>query len=201
MIHFFLFTQPALSDLSCSCLVSGLDGKMDCTSVRSYTRGVWQTFYLCLWPRSNGQPSCCVQGHRVLPLDKPSAHLGDLFYNQLPGWPMALYTTSALCDTVLFVLAWCRPRTEQPASRAMSILCTFNLFRAFPHPSGMRLHQTLYRLYRVTSISVELCATTTTTKGHIFTELYCPTAPVSGHSDHRRQDEGCCHPNSHKSEF
>lgn len=157
MIYFFLFTQPALSNLSCSCLVSGLDGKMDCTSVRSYTRGVWQTFYLCLWPRSSGQPSCCVQGHRVLPLDKPSAHLGDLFYNQLPGWPMALYTTSALCDTVLFVLAWCRPRTEQPASRAMSILCTFNLFRAFPHPSGMRLHQTLYRLYRVTSISVELC--------------------------------------------
>lgn len=123
----------------------------------SYTRGVWKIFYLCLWPGSSGQPSCCVQGHSVLPPGKPSAHRGDLFYNQLPGWPMALYTTSAPCDIVLFVLARCRPRTEQSACRAMSILCTFNLFRAFPRPSGMRLHQTLYRLYRVTSISVELC--------------------------------------------
>lgn len=67
---------------------------MDCTSVRSYTRGVWQIFYLCLSPRSNGQPSCCVQGHRVLPLDKPSAHeaissiinfQGDLWHSIPPA--------------------------------------------------------------------------------------------------------------------
>lgn len=69
---------------------------------------------------------------------------------------MALDSTSGPCDTVLFVLARCRPRTEQPASTAMSILRTFNLLRVFLRPSGMRLWQTLYRLYLVTSISVEL---------------------------------------------
>lgn len=135
---------------------------------------------------------------------------GDLFYNQLPGWPMALYTTSALCVT-LSDLYWpgagLVPSSQLPEQWAF---CALSIcFVPSPTPPGCDSTRHFTVFYRVTSISVELCPLVrayshwggTTTKGHIFTELYCPTAPVSGHSDHRRQDEGCCHPNSHKSEF
>lgn len=191
--------------------MSGWDGKMDCTSVRSYTRGVWQIFYLCLSPRSNGQPSCCVQGHRVLPLDKPSAHeaissiinfQGDLWHSIPPA--LSVWHCLICIGPVPASYRAASFQSNEHFVHFQFISCLLPPLRDATLPDTLpSLPRDLHQRRTLPTSEGVLASGGggTTTKGHIFTELYCPTAPVSGHSDHRRQDEGCCHPNSHKSEF